>query len=698
MNLSYALNYAGGGTAVFGYHLVNLLIHLLAALTLFGIIRRTLSLNLFFKNELGNKSPDRPAHALPPTLLALAVSAIWAWHPVQTESVTYLSQRAESLMGLFYLLTLYCFIRGVDRVVPNALGDVADETSALGIRLRRASADCATRSTPVGGDPLWFTLSVLACLAGVGTKEVIVTAPLMVFLYDRTFISGTFSGAWQRHGRLYWALAATWIPLGILLGGLHHRGVGFGQGATWWAYGLTECRVLVRYLRLAFWPDPLVFDYGNSVVAAHLSEVWPFALVLIALLIATGWTLFRRSADGGSVRLRPWGFGGQALGFAGAWFFLILAPTSSVVPVVNQPMAENRLYLPLAGVAALVVVGTVSLAGRWSLPVFAVIAAVLGLASVQRNRDYASGPAIWSDTIAKVPDNARAHGNLGYELAKIPGRLSDAIAEDEVALRLQPDYAEAHSALANAWEQLPGRLNDAIAEDEAFVRLRPDLAQAHYNLGTVLGRIPGRLSDAIAQEEAAVRLQPGFVEAHYNLGTMLARTPDRQDEAVAQYEAAIRLEPDHVEAHEMLGNALSAAGRLPDAVTQYEEAVRLRPDYEAGHYNLANTLKKMPGRQNEAIAQYEAAIRLQPTHVEAHNNLGNALNAVGRTDEAIEQYMETLRLNPNFAPAHLNLAVALLKSADRTPEAAAQLEAVLRLQPENEAARQLLDRIKASSP
>ena len=101
LNFSYALNYAFGGTNVFGYHLVNLLIHVLAGCTPFGLVRRT---------------PQRPAFAerfgSSSTLLALAVSALWTWHPVLTESVTYLSERAESLMGLFYLLTMYCFVRG----------------------------------------------------------------------------------------------------------------------------------------------------------------------------------------------------------------------------------------------------------------------------------------------------------------------------------------------------------------------------------------------------------------------------------------------------------------------------------------------------------------------------------------------------------------------------------------------------------
>jgi len=191
----------------------------------------------------------------------------------------------------------------------------------------------------------WYSLSVLACLAGVATKEVIVTAPLMVFLYDRTFISGGFSGAWRRHWVFYLSLAATWIPLACLMTGLNHRGVGFSPDAAWWAYGLTECRVIVKYLGLACWPHPLVFDYGMF-VPTPLSVLWPYALALTALLTATIVAL-RRS---------------PMLGFMGCWFFLILSPTPSIVPVVGQPMAENRLYLPLAGLLALGLTGIFAIA------------------------------------------------------------------------------------------------------------------------------------------------------------------------------------------------------------------------------------------------------------------------------------------------------------------------------------------------
>jgi tetratricopeptide (TPR) repeat protein len=668
LNLSFAINYAFGGTSVFGYHLVNLLIHIVASWTLFALVRHTLR-RPAMTERFGSLA----------TPLALAVGAIWAWHPVQTESVTYISQRAESLMGLFYLMTLYCF----------ALGAETD-----GRRLRG----------------IWYSLAVLCCLAGVATKEVIVTAPLMVVLYDRTFISGAFRDGWRRHWPLYVALAATWLPLCYRAVNLRHIGVGFGLGTAWWDYGLTECRAIVKYLLLAIWPNPLVFDYGMF-IRPRLSEVWPYALVLLALLAATVVALRRK----------------PAAGFAACWFLLILVPTSSIVPVVGQPMAENRLYLSLAGVVAFAVAGAFALIGRWSLPVFAVVAVSLGLGTIRRNKDFLSEQAIWTDTVAKCPDNARAHNNLGLVWDKTPGRQNEAIAQYKEALRLDPDYAEAHNNLGCILEKMPGRLDEAVVQYEEALRLKPDYAETHYNLGNAMGSL-GRTEEAIAQYKEALRLKPGYPEAHYNLGNalnslgrteesigqygealrlwpdyaeahnnlglILSKVPGRLDDAVVQFEEALRLKPDIAEAHTNLGNALSKTpGRVDDAVAQYEEALRLKPDYADAHFYLANTLAQT-GRIPDAIEHYEAALRCQPDLVEASNNLGMIFCRVGRLQEGMERIEAAIRMKPDFAQAHFARGAALMQ-AGRRDEAIAEYERVLQLRPGDPSALRMLELIRA---
>jgi protein O-mannosyl-transferase len=698
LNLSLAVNYAISGTAVWSYHAMNLAILALAGMTLFGIIRRTLAPGSF------------PA----PTLVAFSAALLWTLHPLQTESVTYMIQRAESLMGLFYLLTLYFFIRGADS------GDL--------------------------GRNIWYSSSIAACLLGMGTKEVMVSAPLIVLLYDRAFMAGSFSEALRRRSWVYAGLAATWIVLPFLVASTHGRGgtAGFGTGVPWSSYALTQFPAIAHYLRLALWPRPLVFDYGTA-LSASLPGVLPYALVVIGLLGATLWALAGR----------------PALGFLGACFFAVLAPSSSVVPVASEPVAEHRMFLALAPVVVLVVLGIYRWLGRAALPLCLLLASGLFCATLRRNEVYLSDEGIWRDTVAKLPENdrarsnlgnaldadgrtadamaqylealrlrpdlAEAHSNLGNVLAKVPGRMSEAIAQYEEAVRLKPDYEPAHKNLANALDaegrtgeaveeceealrlrpgdaqahsnlgsaltNIPGRLDDAIAACEVAIRLKPELAEAHSSLGNALARVPGRLDEAIAQCEEAIRLKPGDARAHNNLGNALARAPGRLREAMAEFEEAVRLEPDLAEAHVNLGNALDAEGRGGEAVAQFEEAIRLKPDSAEAHSNLGNALAKAPGRLDEAIAQYREALRLRPDYVSAHNNLGSALNAEGRADEAVAQFEEALRLRPDIAAVHLNLAMALLKIPGRTDEAAAHLREALRLQPGNETARQVLARI-----
>jgi tetratricopeptide (TPR) repeat protein len=522
LNLMFALNYAWGGFGVYGYHAVNLLIHTLAGLTLFGIVRRTLLRVATAQSELSECGRGAPPTVDSATVLALAVAVIWVVHPLQTEAVTYISQRAESLMGLFYLLTLYCFIRSAENQKPEAGGQRPDASIQKRSSLRHPSSG------------IWLLGSVFFCLLGATTKETIATAPVMVFLYDRTFIAGSFREAWRSRWRYYLGLACAWLLLVHSIISLGQRSVGFGQGVTWWSYALTSCRSVVLYLKLAVWPHPLVFDYGASFIQ-QATEALPYALVLVALLAAVAIALWRR----------------PVIGFAGAWFFVILAPTSSVVPVADQPTAEHRMYLSLAAVIALVVVGLYRLMGRRGLIVCAAAAVGLGWLSVERNNEYRSPLVLWSDTVAERPDNARARYNLGNVLHDIPGRLPDAVAQFEAAVRDHPESALAHYNLANDLYEA-GRVPEALAQYEEALRIDPNDAEAHNNLGSaLLISRPGQLTEAMGHFEKALGISPNYADAHYNFGIALDRA-GRKSEAIAQYEEALRLKPDYAAARAAL--------------------------------------------------------------------------------------------------------------------------------------------------
>jgi tetratricopeptide (TPR) repeat protein len=653
LNFSLAVNYAISGEAVWSYHALNIVIHFLAACTLFGVVRRTLGRPLL-----------RPRFGDAQLPLAAAVAGIWLLHPLQTESVTYVSQRAESLAGLFCLLTLYGFIRAVS----------------------------SSRPWP------WRVLTVLACLGGVGVKEVAVTAPLLVFLYDRTFVAGTFREAWRRRRWLHLSLAATWVPLALLVAstGWNRGGTaGFNVGVSPWAYWSTQFEAVARYLKQALWPLPLVFDYGTFWVGCW--DAAPFALIVLPLAAATMVALWRR----------------PAAGFVGAWFFAILALTS-VVPGTNQMIVEHRMYLPLAAVVALAVTGLHAVLGRRSLVLWPVLAVGLGWLTYVRNETYGSELALWRDTVAKVPRNARArynlgiayseqgqyaqaveqdeaalqfddggaaagstpaiHNKLGYDLAEL-GRVPEAVAHYEQALRLKPDYGLAHLNLARALVRLD-RYPEAVRQYEEALRLKIGGADAEAELSDALMH-EGRVEEAVAHCRAALRLAPTWAPGFNNLAYALLLT-GRVDEAIADYREAARLNPRYAAAWVGLGYALIQAGRPAEAVAPCTEAVRLQPGFVDAQNTLGMAFAQT-GRTAEAIACFEQALRLDAGGADVHNNLGNALAAAGRSVEAIAQYREALRLDPDYAPAHRNLGEEL-RRAGREAEAAEHLAAAARLE------------------
>jgi len=272
--------------------------------------------------------------------------------------------------------------------------------------------------------------------------------------------------------------------------------------------------VIVQYLRLAVWPHPLVVDYSDWPIANTLAEAMPGAIVIAALGLATLWAL----------RHRP------AVGFLGAWCFLVLAPSSSLLPIITEVAAERRMYLPLAALVGLIVVAGWSLLRRavagarlrrgLAAGLVTVLAGTLGAATVRRNEVYRSEVAILCDVIAKRPTNARAHYNLGIALAE-QGRREEAVRHFVEALRLKPDYAEAHGNLGVVLAE-QGKRKEAIAHYVQALRLNPGLAEAHNNLGLELAD-EGRLEEAIVHYTEALRLQPNFPQASENLSVAFAR-------------------------------------------------------------------------------------------------------------------------------------------------------------------------------
>ncbi|WP_161554922.1 tetratricopeptide repeat protein [Ereboglobus luteus] len=666
LNFSFAINYKISGKEVWSYHLGNLLIHVAAGLSLFGLARRTL-LRPVLRAYFGGDAS---------TLVAFVIAALWLLHPLQTESVTYIVQRAESLMALFYILTLYCFVRGVDSA---------------------------------GARTFWLALSVAACLLGMASKEVMVSAPLMVFLYDRTFVAGSFREAWKRRKIYHVLLASTLLLLGWLVWRAGGRGgtAGFGTETTVWTYALTQIKAIPHYLRLVVWPRGQVFDYGSGVIT-RVSSVWPQALLLVALVGATVWALIRK----------------PMFGFLGFLFFAVLAPSSSVIPVATQTMAEHRMYLPLAAVVSVIVVAMWLLAGRRSQWLLVAAAAVLAVATFQRNTVYGDQLGLWRDVVARVPGNARAHNNLGNLYAE-ENMAEQALIHCRRAIELDPNFAQAYNNYGYALSKLDryqealayydkalgfrehgfevtlanrgyslfclGRLDEAAADFIAALKIRPDYETALSNYGNVLCSL-GRYDEALAMLDKAVDIDPKFASAWNNRGNVFSTLGTDTNEALRCYKLAAELDPKLWAAVDNVARYLLALGRPGEAVPYFEASLPISPDAGASHFGLGTALM-LSGRPAEAVSHFERAIASRPTAL-CHHNLAVALFNTGRAEESIAHFEASLRLNSREASAHHNYAGALA-ALGRIEEAVAAENAALRIAPDFALAREQLDRLTA---
>ncbi len=529
-SLSFALTHAVGGLDPVPHLLGNLAIHILAGLVLFGLVRRTLE-------GSPRIPPDLRGNAV---WAALFASAAWIVHPLQTESVTYIVQRTESLAGLFYLATLY--------------------------GLARAAFDPSGRG--------WGRAAPVFCALGALTKETLVTAPVVALLYDRAFAAGTFREALARRGRLHALLFSSWAILAeLLLGG--HQTFGAASAARTVSPLETLCvqaRSIVHYARLTLWPGPLCLDYGWP-LRLPLSGAWPHLLAVGALLAAALHAAWRNTPAG----------------FLLLSFFALLAPTSSVIPM-GDAVFEHRMYLPLAPLAAGASCALFLHGARWTgttrrravLPGLAAVACLAAL-TARRNADYRDKAILYAGSIRVSPGNPRAHANLGKTWAQRQDARR-AFAEHRAALASDPDHAKAVGSMGALLAKL-GNYEPAVAHLRRALELDPEDPDMRAALADVHA-YRGHFSEAVAEYRRVLERAPDHLASLANAAWLLATGPGIPDadpaEAVALAERAMRLSarprPEILDAY---AAALAAAGRFDEAARAAErgiEAARARKD------------------------------------------------------------------------------------------------------------------------
>ncbi len=550
VSLTFAVDYALGGLNVRGYRLANISIHILNALLLFAIAARTLRVR-----DVANAGN-----------VAFAMALIWMVHPLVTEPVDYVSQRTELMMAMFFLSTLYFAQRargGSERTRPPLPKDFARPWNSVGTRP---------------------AMSVICCALGMACKETMVVAPVAVLLYDRTFTFGSFREALRRRGGYYAALCATWLVLAALLWS-SPRGdsAGFaGASVSPWTYLLNQSVMIVRYLRLAFWPRGLVLDYGEPLHVAF-ADVAPYAIAVVGLLAATIVAFVRN----------------PPLGFLGAWFFLTLAPTSSILPISTEVGAERRMYLPLMAVVVLVLaIAARTLKVRetrsadlsvikpprvWWISSI-VIAVLLSIATYQRNAEYRSGITLWQSVLDRWPPHARAHRNLAAEL-KLANRPDEEIVHLRAAVT---DLPEIRNVLGLELLAL-GRNAEAAEELRIYVRDYPRDADAWANLGNALSAL-GQNDEALQAFQRAVAIDPSNGLSQRNLALQFLQQNDF-DDAVAHARDAARLTPNDPAAHNLLGLALIGQQKIDEAIAEFRASLALQPNNNDAVGYLERTLK-----------------------------------------------------------------------------------------------------------
>ena len=569
------------------YHLVNIALHAINGILLFLVLRRL---------------------RIPAAWLA---AMVWALHPVNVESVAWITELKNTQSGFFFFLTLLCFFRFED-----------------------------------GEDHRWYALALLCGLAAMLSKPSTVALPLVLLLC-----------VWWQRKRWQWTDVVRTAPFfGLALGMsaltiIEQRETIVRTGATEWRLGAAE-RLLIAskavwfYAAKLVWPVNLAFVYPRWEVQADSFSSW----LPLAGLVAVG--------------LVMWVWRGQswvrATLFGIGFFVAMLLPVLGFFDVFYfrySFVADHFQYLAGIGLITLAVSAAAVVGQRMGrharqlgILAAAAVLLILGVSTWSQAHVYQHEETLWRDTLSKNPTAWMAHNNLGIVLQN-SGRETEAREQYEQSLQINPRNAEAHYNLGRIFEK-EGKVSDAIGQYEQSLRIEPDFALAHNNLGNTLTKA-GKFDEAMDHYRQALRIKPEYAEAHFNLGNALGHM-GKFPAAIEQYEQALEIKPDFAGAHLNMGLSLARLGRVTDAMGQYEQALRIRPEYAEAHYDWGVALGQL-GRTPEAMTHWEQALRIKPDYAEAHYAMGITLGQAGRTPEAMEHLEQALRIKPDLTEARYAL-------------------------------------------
>ena len=543
--LSFALNYYFHGLDVWGYHLVNLAIHIVNAILVWWLVLLTMATPVMRAQPISRHKGA----------MALFTALLFVSHPLATQSVTYIVQRLASLATLFYLLSLALYVKG-------RLGE-------------------GNRGTQVF---FYYAGALFCAVLGMLTKEIVFTLPFALVLYEFSFIR---TDAWKidlkdRGIQIPITILGIFIVLFFLnfsfeifnpIPPLLHQG--YDYPITAWEYLITQFSVILTYMRLFILPVNQNLDYDYPI--SHSFFEWHTLLGLLSLagIFVLGILLFRRY---------------RLISFGIFWGFLTLSVESSIIPISQNVIFEHRTYLPGFGFFLVLTAVVFYFIWDWyrQVSVGALFLLILTntVLTYERNKVWKSDYTLWADCLKKSPNKPRPLSNYGKALADA-GNASEALTYYDKAIKLNPRFYDAYYNRGNARVNL-GDYKRAIADYKETLMINPDHSNGHYNLGNALAR-GGNLTEAVVQLKEAVRLKPRSAEYQNNLGYVLALL-GKEGEAITHFREAIRLKPDLADAHNNLGSALLSQGEIDGAIDSYRAALRINPDFKLAKDNMKNAL------------------------------------------------------------------------------------------------------------
>ena len=605
--ISFGLNYYLGGDDVFGYHVVNIVIHLITGLLLFLFVKTTLRLSLQTTVDAGGTKPavavSVPAsgwRSLDPCWVSFWAVALWLVHPVQTQSVTYIVQRMNSMAALFYVLSLLLYARG--RISQKRGADGSGRSAAQPY--------------------MWFAGSLLGGLLALGSKEIAATLPFFILLYEWYFFQG-LSRSWLKR---YWiwvvVISIVFVLVAVIYLGGHPWDrilAGYaGRDFTPLQRVLTEFRVVVFYLSLLLWPHPSRLNLEHDFALSY-SLFDPVTTVLslgvLAGLLVLGVALAPRQ---------------RVLSFCLLWFLANLVIESSVIGL--ELVFEHRLYLPsMFMILAAVMLFSRYVRHRWlQAALLGLVVLVSAWGTFERNRVWQDEVTLYSDCVKKSPNKARAHDGLGVALFK-QGREAEAIDRFNESLRLDPGFAPAHNNLGVALIRQE-RFSEALYHFQEALRLWPGYVDALDNLNKLENNL--RIDAHIAEIESKLTIHPSDPILHCDLANLYLRR-DRLDEAKVHYQKSLDLDPGHHRALDGLAVVNALTGNYDDAISLFQKIAARQPENPDAYFYVACVFAKQ-GKKSQALRWLQKAVKRGYHNPQAFKN-GFDLKTLLRSEFDAEQ-------------------------------------------------------------